>query len=72
MCTNKTVIYANAGWDPWFPEVYKSMEKRCRILNCSYDERNRAVFDGQELLDILSKKPEQPNTEFMERYLFPR
>lgn len=71
MCTNRPVIYVDAGWEPWFPDVYKSMEKRCGILHCKYDERNRTVFDEKELLDILGRKPEIPDTEFMEKYLFP-
>ncbi len=71
MCTNKTVIYADAGWEDWFPEPRRLMEKRCAVLKCGYDERNRAVFSEQELLDILAEKPSAPNTEFMEKYLFP-
>jgi hypothetical protein len=71
MCTNKTVIYADAGWEDWFPDVYELMAKRCDILHCHYDERNRACFDENELLGILGKKPDTPNTEFMEKYLFP-
>jgi hypothetical protein len=71
MCTNRPVIYVDAGWEPWFPDVYASMEKRCRILHCKYDERNRTVFDEKELLGILERKPESPDTEFMDKYLFP-
>lgn len=71
MCTNKTVIFADANWEPWFPDVYKSMEKRCRILHCGYDEQNRTVFCEKELLGLLAEKPERPDTEFMEKYLFP-
>lgn len=72
MCTNKTVIYVDAGWEPWFPDVYELMAKRCRILHCWYDERNRQCFDKEELLNILATPPEPPNTEFLERYLFPK
>lgn len=71
MCTNRPVIYVDAGWEPWFPDVYKSLEKRCSILHCKYDERNRTVFDEKELIAILERKPEHPDMEFMEKYLFP-
>jgi len=71
MCTNKTVVYINARWEPWFPKVYELMAKRCRILNCWYDKRNRQCFDEDELLNILETPPETPNTEFLEKYLFP-
>lgn len=71
MCTNKTVIYLDAGWEPWFSDVYELMAKRCKILHCWYDERNRQCFDEEELLNILETPPEPPNTEFLEKYLFP-
>ena len=71
MSTNKTVIYVDAGWEPWFQDVYNLMAKRCRILHCWYDERNRQCFEKDELLEILKKRPEPPNTEFLEKYLFP-
>jgi hypothetical protein len=71
MCSNRTVIYVDNGLEPWFPEVRKSMVKRCRILYCWFDERNRQCFDEKQLLDILSVPQEKPNTEFLEKYLFP-
>ena len=71
MCTNKTIIYIDAGWEQWFPDVYELMAKRCRILHCWYDERNRQCFDEDELLNILEIPPKIPNTEFLEKYLFP-
>lgn len=71
MCTNKTVIYADAGWESWFPDVYGLMAKRCRILHCSYDERNRACFDEKELLGLLEANPEEPDCGYVEKYLYP-
>jgi hypothetical protein len=71
MCTNKTVIYADSGWEPWFPEVYQSMAKRCRILKCWYDDRNRQCFSEEELLELLETPPSKPDTDFLEKYLFP-
>ena len=71
MCTNKTVIYVDAGWDRWFPDVYTLMEKRCRVLHAWYDELNRQCFNKDELFNLLEKTPEVPNTEFIEKYLFP-
>ena len=71
MCTNKTVIYVDAGWETWFPDVYGLMSKRCRILHCSYDERNRAVFDEKELLSILEPEQEDPDPGYVVNYLYP-
>jgi|TARA_Y100000294_G_scaffold51166_1_gene48193 hypothetical protein len=71
ICTNKTLIYVDAGWESWFPDVYELMKKRCRILHCGYDDRNRTCFDTEELLSLVQTPPEEPNIEFLEKYLFP-
>jgi hypothetical protein len=72
MCTNKKLIYVDAGWEPWFPDVYELMKKRCRILHCGYDDRNRTCFDTEELLSLVQVPPEEPNIEFLEKFLFPK
>jgi len=36
-----------------------------------FDERNRFVFNEKELLDALARKVEPPDTEFIEKYMFP-
>jgi len=71
MCTNKVVIYVDAGWEPWFEDVYESMSKRCRILHAWYDEENRQCFDEGELVELLRRPPERPDTEFIEKYFYP-
>ncbi|MBF0298300.1 MAG: hypothetical protein HQK51_06245 [Oligoflexia bacterium] len=71
MCTNKTVIYLDGGWEPWFNDVYESMAKRCRVLPVKYDINNKPTFSKPDLFKILNKKPETPNTEFLQKYLFP-
>lgn len=72
VCTNKQVIYVDAGWEPWFPDVYNAMAKRCAVLRCRYDERNRCLFDQEELLSILASGPGPLDTGFMDHYLFPQ
>ena len=69
--SNKTVIYVDAGLEPWYPDVYELLTRRCRILRCWYDERNRQCFDEDELLELLKIPPDVPNTEYLEKYLFP-
>jgi hypothetical protein len=71
MCTNKTVIYVDSGWEPWFPDVYEKMARRCRVLQCSYDTRNRPVFSREALLNLLASPPEQPDCSFIDAYLSP-
>jgi len=75
LCTNKTIItldlsYKSQRYKP-FPEAVELMKKRCRIVNTEFDERKRIIFDKNGLLDALSRKPEPPNTEFIEKYMFP-
>jgi len=69
ICTNKTVIYVDSGWEPWFPDVYASMKKRCRILHCHYDNLNRPCFDENELFEILNMDCGQIDTEYFDKYL---
>jgi len=69
ICSNKIVIYVDTGWEPWFPEVYSSMAKRCGVLHCKYDKLNRAFFDEKELFEILNRKPGLPEVEYFEKYL---
>lgn len=71
MCSNKTVIFADAGWEPWYPDVYEKMAKRCRVLPCVYDERGRATFRAEDLLRAVSEPPRRPDTDYLESYLFP-
>jgi len=71
MCTNRKVIYVDAGWETWFPDVYALMSKRCGILHCTYDERNRAVFDEKELISLLEPENEAPSSEYVTSYLYP-
>tara|TARA_R110000782_G_scaffold137977_12_gene230474 strand:+ start:89 stop:1711 length:1623 start_codon:yes stop_codon:yes gene_type:complete len=71
MCSNKTLIYVDAGWEDWYPDVYELMKKRCSVLKCWNSENNQQNFDENNLLEILSQKPQEPNMEFFEKYLKP-
>ncbi|GFK94828.1 hypothetical protein NNJEOMEG_02676 [Fundidesulfovibrio magnetotacticus] len=71
MCTNKTVVYVDSGWEPWFPDVRADMERRCRVLPCAYDAANRPCYHEQDALDVLQRAPEQPDPLYVEKYLSP-
>ncbi len=71
MCSDKTVIFADAGWEPWYPDVYEKMGRRCRVLPCAYDADNRATFRREDLLRVVSEPPHRPDTAYIEDYLFP-
>ncbi|MBU4488974.1 MAG: hypothetical protein KKI13_07950, partial [Candidatus Omnitrophica bacterium] len=74
LCTNKPIIALRMESDePFKPSSEKAMEclkKRCRFVNAGFDERNRIIFDESELIRALSRKPEPPNNEFIETYMF--
>jgi len=71
MCSNKTVLYVDSGWEPWFPDVYERMARRCRVLRCAYDDGNRPVYDPSELAGHLERRPEAPDAAFIGAYLTP-
>lgn len=73
LCTNKPIVGLIIDSGPYqpFPEAMELLKKRCSIIETKFDERNRVVFDKEELKATLAKKPEQPNTEFVETYMFP-
>lgn len=73
LCTNKPIIGFIMNDEPYkpFSEAMELLEKRCGFIHAKFDERNRMVFDKEELLTALSQKPTQPNTEFIETYMFP-
>ncbi|MFH0840012.1 MAG: hypothetical protein V1883_03220 [Candidatus Omnitrophota bacterium] len=73
LCTNKPVIgfmMENERFKP-FPEALESLKKRCNMVKAKFDEHNRIVFNEKKLSDALAQKPTQPNTEFIEKYIFP-
>lgn len=72
LCTNKPVIYINGGWEKWIPYMYDSFAKRCHIVSAWFDDKNRLLFNEEELLDALAQKPTNPNLEFVNTYMFPQ
>ncbi len=71
LSTNKPIIYINGGWEKWVPEVFESFSKRCFIVSAQFDERNRLMINEKELICALGRKPSEPDTEFIERYMLP-
>lgn len=71
LCSNKPIIYIDGGWEIWLPEMRELFSKRCTIVSAHFDERNRLIINEEELLNALVCKPAEPNTEFIEKYMFP-
>lgn len=73
LCTKKPMIAVSIDSEQFKPhaEAMDLLKKRCAFIKAGFDERNRIVFDEKTLLDVLAQKPGMPNTEFIERYMFP-
>ena len=74
LCTNKPIVAFRIFPEPYspFPKAFNLLEKRCQFINAYCDERNRIMFDENELLDELNRKLSVPNNEFIETYMFPK
>ncbi|MBN1872020.1 MAG: hypothetical protein JW800_05545 [Candidatus Omnitrophica bacterium] len=72
LCTNKPIIALEmeGGVFRPFVDAMDLLKKRCTFVRTSFDERNRIVFDEDELLSALAKNPEPVNNEYVERYYF--
>ena len=73
LCTNKPIITFDLSFKLFEPfrDAMELFKKRCSIVSTKFDERNRIIFDEKQLLDVLSQKPGNANTEFIETYMFP-
>lgn len=73
VCTNKRIIILDISFKDFkpFEEPLELLEKRCSVIETWRDKRGRVLFDKKHLLEELTRKPKYPNTEFMEKYLFP-
>ncbi len=71
LLSNKTVIFIDCDFGLRITDkAFSLIKKRCRVIQGGLDERNRFSFDEDRLLEALAKKPEDPNTEFIEKYMF--
>ena len=73
LCSSRPIVALDLSFKQYkpFAKPLELLKKRCSIVSTGFDERNRIIFNEKELLDALSRKPEQPNTEFIETYMFP-
>jgi hypothetical protein len=69
--TKKRIIFFDTGHRIFEEEAKRLMLKRAIAVSAWFDERNRLQFNPDELLEALERKPEEPNTEFIERNMFP-
>jgi hypothetical protein len=53
LITNRPVIYLEATPPAMHPEISEIMERRCKILRASFDDRNRPQIDPAELREAI-------------------
>ncbi len=73
ICSSKPAIALDLSFkvsDP-FPEVMGQLKKRCRIITTRMDERNRIVFNEEELLKAIESPSSDIDIEFLREYMFP-
>lgn len=70
LLTNKTIImFESELKDIWEP-VREFLKKRCRVVPSWLAEDGRLMFDEDKLVDAIIEPPEEePNDEFIERYM---
>jgi hypothetical protein len=72
LCGLKPIIVIEMEGKTWNQESFRLISKRCRMVPGRIDERNRIVFDEMRLQDSLAEEISDPNTEFLERFMFPQ
>ena len=73
LCTNKPAVLLNTlkNHRHHTKEVYDLLGKRCKVIDVYNDPLNRFDFNKEELLEYLGRKHSKPNTELLERFMFP-
>lgn len=71
LLTNRPVIFFETMIEDVWEEVHEPLGKRCSIIPSWFDTSGRLMFDEDALAEALRRKPEEPDTEFVEKYMFP-
>jgi hypothetical protein len=53
LCTDRPVVYLEATPPAFHPAIRDAMERRCRILQATFDDRNRPQIDGLAFRDAV-------------------
>ena len=69
LSTNKPVIVLDIHCERIHPDQEKLFYKRCHRVQARFDERNRIIFDKQQLISALQAKIEYPNFEIFDKFL---
>ena len=71
LCTNRPIFMLTHEKDIFSAEHFELLAKRCRMIPAWMDERNTIQFDQDAFSAALQVKPEMPNYEYIERFMYP-
>lgn len=69
LLTNKPIIIFESSLEDVWEPASKLLRKRCRVIPSWVAEDGRLMFDEQALVAALRDPPNEPNDEFIERYM---
>ena len=67
--TNKPIIIFESSLEDVWEPASQLLRKRCRVIPSWVAEDGRLMFDESKLIAALNEPPEEPNDEFIERYM---
>ena len=71
LVTNRPVFFFDTMLEDIWDDARKPLQKRCRIIKSRINENSQLIFDKMAFVDALEEPPEKPDTEFIEKYMFP-
>ncbi|MBN2122695.1 MAG: hypothetical protein JW821_00240 [Deltaproteobacteria bacterium] len=71
LCGPKPIIVIEMEGKIWNRDPFRLISKRCRMVPGRIDGRNRITFDERLLEECLAEEITNPNTEFLEQFMFP-
>lgn len=69
LCSEKPIVLINMEGEAWYDEIRTLISDRCVFVGARFDERNRVVFDADELLQAIEASPNRRSDKYVSRYL---
>tara|TARA_B100001123_G_scaffold322883_1_gene362349 strand:+ start:3711 stop:5273 length:1563 start_codon:yes stop_codon:yes gene_type:complete len=67
--TNKPIIIFEYILEYVWEQASELIRKRCRVIPSRFSEDGSILFDEDKLIQALQDPPEEPNDEFIDRYM---
>lgn len=71
LLTNGPIIFFETFLNEVWEEVHEPLKKRCRVIPSKIEPDGSMLFDEEALAKAVRKKPEEPDTEFIRKYMLP-